>query len=202
MLSVREALVALETLGYVDLVHGVGTRVRGHGGYVPARDDDMIALLEARRLLEGTAAAQAARQATPGGTHELALTMQNLQATALSDAADRIRDFHLCLAGLTGNGAITLSIEQLWPPNPSDAPAQSLWAKALHHNLAGWVINHQRIFKAIMTKSPHSAETAMNDFSDQAMADFFKALETRDVTKAAQAIAGKQRQFAQRRLGL
>lgn len=200
MPSVREALIALEALGYVDLVHGVGTLVRKAGRSEPSQDNDTITLLEARRLLEGTVAALAAKEASEKTIGELALAMQTLFGAKPSDPGDGIRAFHMCVGRLTGNGAIMMAVDQLWQPGLPDVMEETLWGQALLHGFPAWMLMHQRIYEAIRRKSAGAAETAMNDFNDQAMADVFFILEKREVEKAEQVVAGKRQQFATRRL--
>ena len=116
--TVREAIIALEVQGLVEVKIGSGAFVRrlpGRGD-LPGFNITAFELTEARLLFEGEAAALAAAQITG---EELAGIERLVEAIAHennrpdgAEAADRA--FHLAIARATRNGAIYDAIEHLW----------------------------------------------------------------------------------------
>ena len=118
--SVREALIALEIDGLVDVRVGLGVFVNP----TPAANSQTAALAEpgpfevlsARYLIEGETAALAARD---GSAKDHARIRETLQAMA-----DEVQDtgvglnadaqFHLRIAEASGNGALVHLVHQLW----------------------------------------------------------------------------------------
>jgi DNA-binding FadR family transcriptional regulator len=118
--SVREALIALEIDGLVDVRVGLGVFVNA----APAANSQIAALgepgpfevLSARYLVEGETAALAARD---GSARDHARIRETLQMMA-----DEIRDrsvgldadalFHLRIAEASGNSALVHLVHQLW----------------------------------------------------------------------------------------
>lgn len=70
-------------------------------------------VLRARRLVEGEAAALAARRATPAQLEAMAGAFRRLaaemRANRMQSAADR--EFHMCIAAASGNSALALVID-------------------------------------------------------------------------------------------
>src|SRR2546430_968884 len=118
--SVREALIALEVEGYVDVRVGSGVYVTGpRTGARPeplAADSGPFELIKARRLIEAECAALAARGATKAqaGAMEEAPDQMNpaRQRGVMPLSADRL--FHLRIAEASGNSALALAVKTLW----------------------------------------------------------------------------------------
>ena len=123
--SVREALIALELEGYVDVRVGTGVFVldRKHGKRdrlpkdrwaddVPRMHIGPFDLLDTRLLLEPEAAALTARMATP--QHQA--TIVAAHADMLTGKSHRAHDhaFHLAIAAACGNAALELAISHVW----------------------------------------------------------------------------------------
>ena len=171
--SVREALIALEIEGYVDVRVGAGVFVTGpneYGNRPDAGSTDAAAqaygdvgpydLLEARLLVEPACAELAAKNATP-----VQLAAIETAALALSGSAhprQQDRAFHLAIAEASGNVALASTVLHLW--NLCDASVifkklnqhfvfQEVWQKV--HT------EHEPIFRAIQMRKPLVARRAM-----------------------------------------
>ena len=117
--TLREALIALEIMGYVTVRGGSGIYVNENQPAQPEIDLGVgtFELLEARKIIEADAAAIAAKhisgeQLTTLGSfieHQVQGYEQN---SGLFDAADR--EFHTLIAKATGNSALHFVVEELW----------------------------------------------------------------------------------------
>lgn len=119
--SLREALGVLEMQGRIAIRVGSGAyvaaarprrTVRRRGRPEPSPFD----VLRARRIVEGEAAALAARNATAADLRALdrafARLAADMRANRMRSPADRA--FHVCIARASGNGALALVVERLW----------------------------------------------------------------------------------------
>jgi DNA-binding FadR family transcriptional regulator len=176
---VREALIALEVEGYVEV------RV-GSGVYVTQRrpaarsfdplpgDSGPFELISARRLLESECAALAARQASPAQIRRMqaALTAMERDRRRAVMPLDNDRRFHLEIAEASGNSALALAVRTLWDQRTGplflrlerhfDTP--DLWEAA--------IAEHNVVMAAIEGHDPGGARAAMRRHMDAAARRF------------------------------
>jgi DNA-binding FadR family transcriptional regulator len=116
---VREAMLALELAGLVDVRTGAGTYVKA-ASRAPVRlfnsGPSPFELLAARRLIEGEVAALAATTATKEDLSALNATLEALKrATAAGETGvEPDRRFHIRLAESTRNAVLAEIVSQLW----------------------------------------------------------------------------------------
>src|SRR5947208_408851 len=118
--SVREALIALEVEGYVEVRVGSGVYVLAQrpsdNATALSADSGPFELIRARWLIESECAALAARSATRTqirAMEEALEQMDNERSRGLMPlAADRL--FHLRIAEASGNSALALVVKTLW----------------------------------------------------------------------------------------
>ena len=162
--SVREAILALEIEGRVEVRVGTGIFVTvvaepqpQEGGPGP------FELLSARALIEGETAAQAARSIDADTLERLRDTIATMRANdgnfAERDAADRA--FHVVIAQASGNSALALVVGMLW-----DQRGSGLWPQieAYFHTSAlraTTLDHHQAIVDALAARDPKAARAAM-----------------------------------------
>ena len=186
--SVREAIIALEIAGRVEVHVGTGIFVTGHGtprkpatNSAAERDagPGPFDLLAARSLIEGEIAALAARTATAKNIVELRETIARMRTHAddfaLRDAADR--DFHVLVAEVTGNGALPSAVGQLWDQRQGD-----LWARIEEHFhtpslRARTLIDHEAIVAAIAAHDADAARTSMHRHLQRVAHEFQRRIE-------------------------
>lgn len=164
--SVREALIALEIEGYVEVRVGAGVFVvharevqqaSSAGVALVAGDIGPFELLETRLLVEPTCAALTATQATPQQVEAIA----RVHATpALTHAHDRA--FHETVAAGCGNAALAATIAHLGLLSEQSA----LYARLETHFLTPHVWQtahdeHTRILEAITRRDGTGARVAM-----------------------------------------
>lgn len=176
--SVREALIALEVEGYVEVRVGSGVYVRAPHPPPPAEplpaDSGPFELIGARRLVEGECAALAAKHGTRA---QLRAIEEALDAMAserdrgvMPLASDRL--FHLRIAEASGNSALALVVRTLW-----DQRTGPLFLRLEHHfdtpelwNVA--LREHREVLNAIAHHDARRARTAMHRHMDRAARRF------------------------------
>ena len=179
--SVREALIALEVEGYVEVRVGSGVYVIGPG---PAlRDTPMPAdsgpfeLIRARWLIEAECAALAAREATRAQIRAMEEALDQMESErergVMPLAADKL--FHLRIAEASGNSALALVVKTLWEQRTGP-----LFLRLEHHfdtpELWGTAIKeHRDIVGAIARHDAGAARAAMRSHMNHAAKRFSKS---------------------------
>ena len=181
--SVREALIALEVEGYVDVRVGSGvyvtppTRARAA---LPA-DSGPFELIRARSLVESECAALAAKSATPAQVRAIEEALERMEGDRergrMPLASDRL--FHLRIAEASGNSALALVVKTLWGERTGplflrlehhfDTPA--LWGTAMRE--------HRDIVRAIARHDAPGARSAMRRHMHEAARRFSISWEKR-----------------------
>ena len=183
--SVREALIALEVEGLVEVRIGSGIYVLAMGGAgdVQAANDAAAGpfeLLRARYVIEGECAALAAKSARKAQVAAIEAALDEMDRERRDGrqplASDRL--FHLRIAEATGNGALVQVVKQLWEERAGplykqlehhyDSP--ELWTAAL--------AEHRLVLKAIAGRDAAGARAAMQRHLNQAYKRFSKGWDT------------------------
>lgn len=185
--SVREALIALEVEGLVEVRIGSGIYVTGvPREQAPTEAEQPAAgpfeLLRARYVIESECAALAAKSAKKAQVAAIEEAFHNMQAEMQHHSehppldADRI--FHLRIAEATGNGALVAVVKMLWDERTGplyqqlehhyDSP--ELWTAAL--------AEHRAVVQAIAQHDPDAARAAMQRHLNQAYKRFSKGWDT------------------------
>jgi DNA-binding FadR family transcriptional regulator len=162
--SVREAILALEIEGRVEVRVGTGIFVSAAAEAQPQEGGPgPFELLSARELIEGETAALAARSIDGEMLARLrdtiAVMRDNDGDFAERDAADRA--FHLLVAEACGNSALALVVGMLW-----DQRKSGLWPQieTYFHTpalRATTLDDHQMIVDALAAHDPKAARLAM-----------------------------------------
>ena len=186
--SVREALIALEVEGLVEVRIGSGIYVlagngTGNGAHAPASTDAAAGpfeLLRARYVIESECAALAAKSA------------RKAQVVAIESALDEMererregrqplggdRMFHLRIAEATGNGALVQVVKMLW-----DERTGPLYQQLEHHYdspelWAAAMAEHRAVLRAIAGHDAAAARAAMQRHLNQAYKRFSTGWDT------------------------
>ena len=197
--TVREAIIALEVQGIVEV------RI-GSGAYVvrlPNESDDpgsglsAFELTEARLLFESEAAALAATQATAGELEEIAgLVKQIARENRNPRGAERAdREFHLAIARATRNSAILAAVTSLWDLRETSAEAALLHEKARSANIKPVVEEHRRIVEALQSRNPEAARAAMRAHLAAVLDALLFATEEKAVEEARRTIEEKRARY-------
>jgi len=175
--SVREALIALEVEGYVEVRMGSGVYVidARHRLISPQTPLDQetspFELIVARRLVEAECAALAARSATP---QQITTIRMSLDAMVEAEQSPLTHDqaFHVAIAEASNNSALLMLVETMWAER-----SRPLFTRLEHHfgSPAIWLdvtLEHEAIFDAITARDPVAARKAMRRHIDQAARRF------------------------------
>ncbi|MBS0321010.1 MAG: FadR family transcriptional regulator [Proteobacteria bacterium] len=176
--SVREALIALEVEGLVDVRIGSGIYVRAvpraAGGEPAQAAAGPFELLRARNVIEAECAVLAARSARRAQVEAIAASLAEMEAELARGvqplAGDRL--FHLRIAEATGNGALVHVVKMLWEERTGPLYKQlehhyddpGLWQAALRE--------HHAIARAIAAHDADAARAAMRRHLNQAYRRF------------------------------
>lgn len=176
--TVREALIALEVEGRVDIRGGTGVfveekkdgaapdvpqiTVTGNVSTLPPPGP--LEVLDARDMVEPEVAALAARNATPEMIATIARALGDMVCCSSTDPrhVEFDHNFHFSLAEATGNGALVQTVEVLWAMRV--APLY-IRLQNHFHNETVWqraIIEHREIFEAIKRGDAKAARTAMH----------------------------------------
>lgn len=199
--TVREAIIALEVQGLVEVKVGSGAYVRRLPGKedLPGFNISAFELTEARLLFEGEAAALAATQASDEDLVEIgklvdAIARENLQA----DGAEKSdRKFHLAIAKATRNTAIFEAIEHLWDLRASSPEAALLHEKARTANIKPVVDEHTAVLEALRARDPNAARAAMRAHLAQVIDSLLFATEERAIEEARRTAQAKRARYTQ-----
>ena len=163
--TVREAIIALEVQGLVEVRIGSGIYVTRKPGEhdIPGFGISAIELTEARMLFEGEAAALAATHASD---QELAAMAALIEAIAAENRdprgnAEADKAFHLAIARATRNAAVAQAIEHLWVLRATSPEAVLLHDKARTANVKPVVEEHRAVLNALTARNPDAARAAM-----------------------------------------
>lgn len=200
--TLREALIALEIQGRIEIRHGHGIVVREPDARdLPVADTEIGAfeLIEARRLIEGEVAAMAATQIEDAHIAELEALVQQMENPdrQVSETADRA--FHVLIAQLTGNGALTTTVENLWDWRNSSPLARHILSRAAELSSHERVHEHNDVLEALKARSPKAARKAMHAHMDRVVEHLLKATEIIAVEQA-QKTASEHRSVINRRI--
>ncbi len=176
--SVREALIALEVEGYVDVRVGSGVYVVGPRSSARAEtlapDSGPFELIRARSLVESECAALAAKQATRPQIRAMEQALKQMERERAQGrmplGSDRL--FHERVAEACGNSALVLVVRTLW-----DQRTGPLFLRLEHHfdtpELWGVAIReHREVLYAISRRDPAAARAAMRRHMNHAARRF------------------------------
>lgn len=199
--TVREAMIALEVQGLVEVRVGSGAYVRRLPGKedIPGFNITAFELTEARLIFEGEAAALAASQITDDELAEIARLVEAIAEENLeTDGAERAdHDFHLAIAKATRNTAIYNAIEHLWELRSTSPEAALLHEKARTANIKPVVDEHTAVLDALRNRDPVAACAAMRAHLSQVIDSLLFATEERAIEEARLAAKARRQRYAQ-----
>ena len=187
--SVREALIALEVEGLVEVRVGSGIYVHAPsaGIVVPGVPNGggphsgPFELIRARKAIEGECAALAAKEGKRAQVNQIAEALEQMREDAekMAQPLDADRLFHLRVAEATNNGALVHVVKSLW-----EERGGPLFTKLQHHfdtpkSWASAISEHAAVLAAIRSRDPDKARATMHQHMEQAAKRFSKSWDGR-----------------------
>ena len=198
--TVREAIIALEVQGLVEVRIGSGAYVVRLPGKeeTPGFNITGFELTEARLLFEGEAAALAASQITGEELVELEGLVRDIarenQDESGTEQADRA--FHLAIARATRNMAVFETIERLWELRRTSPESAQLHMLARTANIKPVVDEHTAILDALRDRDPAAARAAMRTHLSAVLDSLLFATEEKAIAEARRAAEEKRARYA------
>lgn len=171
--SVREALIALEVEGWVEVRTGSGIYVQpparhrngnGNGHAETGAEWGPLQVMLARELVEGEVAALAAKNARRVHIAGITAALAQMREEAESGVAPRAGDeaFHNAIAGACGNEVLGDTVRTYW-----QARRGPLFTRLgdYFENPASWsaaLVEHAAVLDAIRAHDPNAARDAMH----------------------------------------
>lgn len=163
--SLREALIALEVEGYVDVRPGSGILVTARENAVPddLGEEGPLEIIRARCLIEAEIAAEAAPHIKSKDVTTLERFLREMENGA-ADAAMRLasdRQFHLSIAAKLGNNVLLRLLTELLDERNSLLGKQFASHFDSAKTWAAVLAEHRKIVAALETHDPERARKAM-----------------------------------------
>ena len=162
--TVRQALVSLQTLGRVQIRTGSGVYVSDSAavGSHALTGTSAFELTQARLLFESEAAALAAPDIGETTLTRLGGLLARMEASDSDETADLAdRDFHMTIAAASGNGVVRQVIESLWRMRLEREPIKAVYRAVCSHDVAKRGEEHAEILDALKARDANAARLAM-----------------------------------------
>lgn len=203
--SLREALIALELEGMVEVRVGSGIWVTASSERPAVRPlhegEGPFELLRARGLIEGEIAAVAARTATARDLEGIRSALQTMERLLRKnqDFSVADRDFHIQIAAATRNNVLAATVQDLW-----DRGRGAMWNLMEEHfqspaHRAVTVDEHAAIYRALDAHDPREARHAMRSHLKRVDAEFARGWAQLKRANTTEAGEGGARRPAARR---
>ena len=200
--TIREALIALEVDGLVEVRQGSGVyvvAVAPRGGTRGATDVGPFELLEARRAIEAEICAVAAARITDPDIADLEALLSEMRDENGRDivkAEDADRRFHLAIAVATQNGVLVDTMQALWDARARSPQTRLLASKAQDAGVAPREDEHRAIIEALRSRDPQAARAAMRRHLTRVLESLIALTEVHEVEAARARVAAERQRYA------
>lgn len=179
--TVREAIIALEARDRVEVKLSSGV-------YVLESTKEQIAdvsayeLTQARALVEGEAAALAAKSISEDELKLLEQTLIDMENGFNPELADQ--NFHKIIARSTRNTAVKLVVDNLWALRDSTFSIRQAYKLVCDSSDNDRLAEHRDIFEALKQRDPQLARSAMHHHFSRLINSLFDASEAAALEEA------------------
>ncbi len=199
--TIREAIIALEIAGYVEVRGGSGVYVCSEGPKQASTTDLDIGpfdILEARILFEGEAADLAAKLISDEELQELQEALDGMvaenQGEPRFEKADQ--NFHMIIARATKNEAIVSVCEHLWHLRNSSPISARILEKVRQAGSLPRIEEHREILDALERRDSAAARTAMREHLTRVIQQLLDATEATAVEEARRSVERNRSRFS------
>ncbi|MEJ8854727.1 FadR/GntR family transcriptional regulator [Variovorax robiniae] len=171
--SVREALIALEVEGWVEVRTGSGVyvldRSKRSSAAVEVTEWGPLELIRARRVVEGETAALAAMHGKKRDFDAMRRAVDNMRAQSEQSVMplEGDRAFHVAIVEASGNAVLVETVQGFW--DSRDGPLFTRLG-GYFENAVSWrhaITEHDAIVDAIVARDPDAARAAMHAHMDK-----------------------------------
>ena len=181
--TVREAMIALEFSGLIEVRTGSGIYVKQGPHTAPSllKDEGIgpFDIFELRLMVEPEAAAQAAERMTNQQIDELRCLVDDMAALDHTAELEQIDlQFHIHIARGTENAATVSAVDWLWRLRRHSQLSSGFHRMIMAEGIFPVIEEHRAIVQAIASRNPDAAREAMRahlEASTQAAATHFDA---------------------------
>jgi GntR family transcriptional repressor for pyruvate dehydrogenase complex len=164
--SLREALIALEIRGQVEIRMGSGVYVCEGSTEEPpltAMGESPTELMQARAAIEGSVIVLACTRLTPEGMARLQKSVESMRELIAAGRSplEPDRQFHMTLAEIAGNSVLTRLVGELFDGRNDPIAAK---VSGLAENITTWGValsEHERILRTLEARDPIAAQAAI-----------------------------------------
>jgi DNA-binding FadR family transcriptional regulator len=177
--SLREAIIALEIRGVVEVKSGSGIYVRALTpmSFLGESSTGPFELLRGRLIMEPEICAVAAIEAKDSDFDAIYQSIATMRTTIEDKRANELADrsFHVAIATATGNDMLGQIVGAVWDRRKGD-----MWEKIEEHFHTSAlrqssIDDHQRIFNALHARDPIMAKTQMKMHIERVIREFGKS---------------------------
>jgi GntR family hexuronate regulon transcriptional repressor len=200
--TIREAVIALELQGLVEVRVGAGVFVLDPSGAErtfgagPELTIGPFELMEARKIIESETVALAATLIDDEQLERLDRIIDRMEENRLGiQGEDADRQFHVAIAESTGNSALAAVIDNLWEIRETSPMFINLMEKARSKGVRPVADEHRAIVAALRKRDPAAARTAMQRHLSRVIDLLLKATETEAMQRVQTEIAARRQRF-------
>ncbi|WCM20533.1 FadR family transcriptional regulator [Paraburkholderia bryophila] len=165
--SLREALIALEISGSVEIRQGSGVYVCRAAdrpvNAIAGLGESPSELMQARAVLEGAVIVLATALITPDRLARLRETLDAMRANIDEGRSplDHDRAFHVCIAEMSGNSVLVRMVAELFDERHSPISARLSGHAETSQTWAAALVEHEAIYRALEDRDPLAAQSAI-----------------------------------------
>lgn len=173
--TIREAMIALEIAGLVEIRTGRGIYVvqQGLPKDLTVRDEGPgpFEILEARRCLESETVALAAARITQQQMLDLEVALKEMENEGAEGSVTERADerFHCIIAEASQNSALAATVRWLWHLRNESEISTLFHQRVREEGVHPSVNEHRRIFNALKNRDPIAAKNAMRTHISRAL---------------------------------
>lgn len=204
--TIREAVIALEALGRVQVKTGSGIYVLGHHSMTGGNMDQVspFELTESRAIIEGEAAALAANLITQEELEELEeslyeMALENKSGDLASGDADK--KFHRIISQATRNSMMVSIIEHMWHVRNNAPQVFHAYQAICEQDGARRVEEHREIYDALAKRDAKAARAAMHEHFARILNKLISTTEAEQVEQIRRQSEEVRKRFSLNHLG-
>lgn len=176
--TIREAIIALEVRGKVEVKTGSGVYVlESVNQNSKLKKINAFEVTQARALVEGEVAAIAATTITQEELDDLHQTLIDMKEGKDVEKADE--SFHSIISNATRNAAMIDSVRNLWALRKSSQEIIQDYDSVCSHDMSQTLNEHNDIYQALKSGDANKARNAMHAHFNRLINKLFDAEEAR-----------------------